>query len=198
MLSDWSIFHFRQVEKRKKPECDGCKDDSNNSKCCACSVCGGKQDPDKQILCDECDMAFHIWCLDPPLIDVPDEDDWCVFFLYRNECGLDLVTFRYCPQCKTDVSEVIKAGEKPRLSKKKANMVSKKQETKRHWGKVGLSLGRVHRWMGKGCCMLELVFHPPRGWHVSDVRRYAPLFPLITLAPSPGYQSDLCGSSVFK
>ena len=44
---------------------------------------------------------------------------------------------RYCPQCKTDVSEVIQAGEKLRMSKKKANMVSKKQETNRDWGKVG-------------------------------------------------------------
>ena len=44
---------------------------------------------------------------------------------------------RYCPQCKTDVSEVIKAGEKLRPSKKKASKVSKKQESNRDWGKVG-------------------------------------------------------------
>ena len=69
-----------EVEKRKKkPDCDRCKDDRDKKcKSCACSVCGGKQDPDKQILCDECDMAFHLWCLDPPLTDVPDDEDWCV------------------------------------------------------------------------------------------------------------------------
>ena len=44
---------------------------------------------------------------------------------------------RYCPQCKTDVSEVVRAGEKLRMSKKKANMVSNKQKTNRDWGKVG-------------------------------------------------------------
>lgn len=97
------------MEKRKKPDCDHCK------KFCACSICGGKQHHDKQILCDECDMAYHLWCLDPPLTDLPDDEDW------------------YCPQCKTDVSEVIKAGDTLRLSKK----ASKKQETHRDWGKVG-------------------------------------------------------------
>ena len=66
-------------KRKKKPDCDRCKDDREKKcKFCACSVCGGKQEPDKQILCDECDMAFHLWCLDPPLTDVPDEDDWCV------------------------------------------------------------------------------------------------------------------------
>ena len=66
-------------KRQKKPDCDRCKDDREKKcKFCACSVCGGKQEPDKQILCDECDTAFHLWCLDPPLTDVPDEDDWCV------------------------------------------------------------------------------------------------------------------------
>ncbi|KAL5500356.1 hypothetical protein EMCRGX_G011903 [Ephydatia muelleri] len=58
-------------------------------------------------------QAERFSCLDPPFTDVPDDEDW------------------YCPQCKTDVLEVIKAGEKLRLSKKKAKMVSKKQETNR-------------------------------------------------------------------
>jgi hypothetical protein len=43
---------------------------------------------------------------------------------------------RYCSECKTDTSEVIGAGEKLRLSKKKANMQSKKGDTTRDWGKV--------------------------------------------------------------
>ncbi len=56
-----------------------CQDNpSRRCKHCACSVCGGKNDPDKQILCDECDMAFHLWCLTPPLEIVPESDDWWV------------------------------------------------------------------------------------------------------------------------
>ena len=48
---------------------------------------------------------------------------------------------RYCPSCKTDSSEVIGAGEKMRLTKKKANMKSKKNECNRDWGKVGGASG---------------------------------------------------------
>ena len=41
-------------------------------------MCGVKQDPDKQLLCDECDMAFHIYCLNPPLSTIPEDEDWSV------------------------------------------------------------------------------------------------------------------------
>ena len=44
---------------------------------------------------------------------------------------------RYCPDCKTNAGEVIQAGEKMRLTKKKANMQSKKGTCQRDWGKVG-------------------------------------------------------------
>ena len=44
---------------------------------------------------------------------------------------------RYCPECKNDSTEVIAAGEKLRFSKKKSNMMSKKSECNRDWGKVG-------------------------------------------------------------
>ena len=65
------------VTRMKKPDCDWCKDNPRRKcKHCACSVCGGKNDPDKQILCDECDMAYHLWCLSPPLETVPDVDEW--------------------------------------------------------------------------------------------------------------------------
>ena len=43
---------------------------------------------------------------------------------------------RYCPECKNDSTEVIAAGEKLRFSKKKSNMMSKKSECNRDWGKV--------------------------------------------------------------
>ena len=63
--------------RKKKPDCDWCKDNSRRKcKHCACSVCGGKDSPDKQILCDECDMAYHLWCLFPALESIPDVDEW--------------------------------------------------------------------------------------------------------------------------
>ena len=97
------------------------------------------------------------------------------------------------------MSEVIKAGEKLRLSKKKANMVSKKQETNRDWGKVGFGVWvGTAGWGVRAVAGLSAGSPPPRAWHVLDVRRCAPLSPPITLGPSPGYQWDLCGSSVSK
>lgn len=59
------------------PSCKHCKDDERKlCRMCACHMCGGKQDPDKQLMCDECDMAFHIYCLRPPLSSVPPEEEW--------------------------------------------------------------------------------------------------------------------------
>ena len=51
--------------------------------------------------------------------------------------------YRYCPSCKTDCSEVINAGEKMRLSKKKAGMTSNKQGCNRDWGKGMACVGRT-------------------------------------------------------
>lgn len=59
------------------PECKRCKDDpKKNCQWCNCHICGIKQDPDKQLLCDECDMAFHTYCLNPPLTSIPEDEDW--------------------------------------------------------------------------------------------------------------------------
>ncbi|XP_069815528.1 E3 ubiquitin-protein ligase UHRF1-like [Dendropsophus ebraccatus] len=107
------------------PQCRLCKDDPK-TKCrmCACHACGGKQDPEKQLLCDECDKALHIYCLDPPLSALPDVDDW------------------YCPDCRNDTSEVVLAGEKLKESKKKAKMASASSSSHRDWGKGMACVGR--------------------------------------------------------
>ncbi|NXI32676.1 UHRF1 ligase, partial [Sterrhoptilus dennistouni] len=105
-------------KRQSGPVCKACKDNPNKTcRVCACHICGGKQDPDKQLMCDECDMAFHIYCLDPPLSRIPDED-W------------------YCPECRNDASEVVLAGEKLKESKKKQKMASANSSSRRDWGKV--------------------------------------------------------------
>lgn len=43
---------------------------------------------------------------------------------------------RYCPTCKNDTSQVVKAGEKLKESKKKSKMASATATTSRDWGKV--------------------------------------------------------------
>ncbi|XP_055036295.1 E3 ubiquitin-protein ligase UHRF2 [Misgurnus anguillicaudatus] len=113
--------------KRKSgPECKHCKADPDvECRFCSCCVCGGKQDAHMQLLCDECNMAFHIYCLNPPLSAIPEDEDW------------------YCPTCKNDSSEVVKAGEKLKTSKKKAKMPSATTESHRDWGKGMACVGRT-------------------------------------------------------
>uniref|UniRef100_A0A8C8M1T4 E3 ubiquitin-protein ligase UHRF n=1 Tax=Oncorhynchus tshawytscha TaxID=74940 RepID=A0A8C8M1T4_ONCTS len=115
-----------QFKRKSGPECKHCKTDPE-SECrfCSCCVCGGKQDAHMQLLCDECNMAFHIYCLNPPLATIPDDEDW------------------YCPTCKNDTSEVVKAGEKLKASKKKAKMPSAHTESQRDWGKGMACVGRT-------------------------------------------------------
>uniref|UniRef100_A0A667XGV9 E3 ubiquitin-protein ligase UHRF n=1 Tax=Myripristis murdjan TaxID=586833 RepID=A0A667XGV9_9TELE len=108
------------------PECKHCKDNPNkNCRWCNCHICGIKQDPDKQLLCDECDMAFHTYCLNPPLTSIPEDEDW------------------YCPGCRNDASEVVLAGEKLKESKKKAKMASASSSSQRDWGKGMACVGRT-------------------------------------------------------
>ncbi|KAK6494512.1 E3 ubiquitin-protein ligase UHRF2-like [Huso huso] len=115
-----------QFKRKSGPECKHCKADPD-SECrfCSCCVCGGKQDAHMQLLCDECNMAFHIYCLNPPLSRIPEDEDW------------------YCPTCKNDTSEVVKAGEKLKQSKKKAKMPSAHTESQRDWGKGMACVGRT-------------------------------------------------------
>ncbi|NXY89855.1 UHRF1 ligase, partial [Alcedo cyanopectus] len=108
------------------PVCKACKDNPNKTcRVCACHICGGKQDPDKQLMCDECDMAFHIYCLSPPLSSIPEDEDW------------------YCPECRNDTSEVVLAGEKLKESKKKQKMASANSSSRRDWGKGMACVGRT-------------------------------------------------------
>ncbi|XP_076135214.1 E3 ubiquitin-protein ligase UHRF1 [Alosa pseudoharengus] len=114
------------LKRSNGPECKHCKDNpSKNCRWCNCHVCGVKQDPDKQLLCDECDMAFHTYCLNPPLESIPEDEDW------------------YCPDCRNDVNEVVLAGEKLKESKKKSKMASANSSSQRDWGKGMACVGRT-------------------------------------------------------
>ncbi|XP_066501974.1 E3 ubiquitin-protein ligase UHRF2-like [Hoplias malabaricus] len=115
-----------QFKRKSGPECKHCKADPDaECRFCSCCVCGGKQDAHMQLLCDECNMAFHLYCLNPPLSTIPDDEDW------------------YCPTCKNDTSEVVKAGEKLKTSKKKAKMPSATNGSQRDWGKGMACVGRT-------------------------------------------------------
>lgn len=36
-----------------------------------CEACGDACDPARLLLCDDCDISYHTYCLDPPLLMVP-------------------------------------------------------------------------------------------------------------------------------
>lgn len=128
-----------QFKRKSGPECKHCKADPDTEcRFCSCCVCGGKQDAHMQLLCDECNMAFHIYCLNPPLSTIPDDEDW------------------YCPTCKNDTSEVVKAGEKLKASKKKAKMPSATTESQRDWGKGMACVGRT-----KECTIVPRTHYGP-------------------------------------
>ena len=42
-----------------------------------CSICKSSSNPERTLLCDSCDRAFHIDCLRPPLSAVPPGDWYC-------------------------------------------------------------------------------------------------------------------------
>lgn len=73
------------------PDCEDCGDNSD-MKCrsCGCKVCAGKEEENTLLICDECDDMFHMKCLNPPLLELPQEPHW------------------YCPECKLDENEIVK------------------------------------------------------------------------------------------
>ncbi|VVC41491.1 Zinc finger, PHD-type,Zinc finger, RING-type,Zinc finger, FYVE/PHD-type,Ubiquitin-related [Cinara cedri] len=123
---DDKIIQTEPVTLRVGPlMCITCRD-NKEKKCkeCGCHICGLKDNEDTQILCDECNSSYHIACLTPPLKEIP-IDDW------------------YCPTCKNDENEIVKAGEKLKASKKKPpiNMST----SKRDWGKGMACVGRTKK-----------------------------------------------------
>ncbi|UYV81210.1 KMT2D [Cordylochernes scorpioides] len=55
--------------------------------CTVCEGCGKPHDEGRLLLCDDCDISYHTYCLDPPLEEVPPGNwkcKWCVVCL---QCG---------------------------------------------------------------------------------------------------------------
>lgn len=74
------------------------------------------------ILCDECNTGYHLFCLEPALDKLPDED-W------------------YCPNCRRNPEDVIAPGKAKQLHK------ANRSKTKRDWGRgmacVGKQLDKI-------------------------------------------------------
>lgn len=77
LIVKYCVCNVSCVSGKSGPECKHCKADPDaECRFCSCCVCGGKQDAHMQLLCDECNMAFHIYCLNPPLSSIPEDEDW--------------------------------------------------------------------------------------------------------------------------
>lgn len=53
-----------------------------------CEICSAGHCEDKIILCDRCDKGFHLFCLSPPLDDVPDGEWICPHCIQRDSDNL--------------------------------------------------------------------------------------------------------------
>ena len=106
------------VVRKHPPKCEACMDNPKK-KCkeCGCAKCGGKNDPDSILICDECQRGYHLKCIG--LKTIPEDDEW------------------YCPECK-NVDDIVKAGEKQKDGKKMKKMASKAELQRRFfedfWG----------------------------------------------------------------
>ena len=117
-----------ELDKEPDPAeqlCKKCKKDPER-KCkeCGCFICQSKEDAEKQLFCEECEYSTHMYCLDPPLEEIPD-DDW------------------YCPLCKNDESEIVGKGQMVKYSNARAKMPSRQKMIKRDWGRGMATAGRT-------------------------------------------------------
>jgi len=71
------------TKRESAPYCQQCHDNPRRKcKYCGCRECGCKDNPDQQIMCDECDLPYHLYCLNPPLTALPDSEEWQVFSFF--------------------------------------------------------------------------------------------------------------------
>ncbi|RDW85413.1 hypothetical protein BP5796_03738 [Coleophoma crateriformis] len=153
------------------------------SKCyeCGCAQCGVKDDSQDNIVCEECDLWYHWQCLDPPLVQLP-EDSW------------------YCPRCRNVHDTVILPGRKgmDSLSNKKVksgkggsgmgNVGHPKKCTivpPNHRGPIpGIEVGQS--WRYRACCGGDGVHRPP----IAGIAGSASGGGAVSIVLSDGYPED--------
>ncbi|XP_023326891.1 E3 ubiquitin-protein ligase UHRF1 [Eurytemora carolleeae] len=110
----------RVVPRKHTIECEACEDvEKKKCKECGCNNCGKKKNPETMIICDECQLNFHLQCIG--MSELPDDDF-------------------YCSNCKrTDTT--IKPGDKL-INKKLKNAPSQNKDCKRDWGRGFACAGR--------------------------------------------------------
>ena len=71
---------------------DECIDWAQSPENIRCSVCRKKKDAEKMLICDDCEKAYHTYCLKPKIKTIPTGDWFCkVIFVkfYTGVCRKD-------------------------------------------------------------------------------------------------------------
>lgn len=58
-----------------------------------CEICGSCDREDRMLLCDGCDLGFHLECLNPPLQDIPAGYWYCEGCSSSDEANDDIDVF---------------------------------------------------------------------------------------------------------
>jgi hypothetical protein len=74
---DENFFEFDEDNNTNGEELRTAKTAQASTIITACRVCSKSDRPDVLLLCDDCDDAYHLECLRPQLLSVPDGDWYC-------------------------------------------------------------------------------------------------------------------------
>ncbi|PKY23636.1 hypothetical protein RhiirB3_532355 [Rhizophagus irregularis] len=139
---------LNNFEQEEEYFCTLCENKKKKCKHCGCNICGGKDDDEHTIVCDECQYYFHFYCLSPQITELPNEE-W------------------YCQDCKHKNVGVVLAGQSLDLeNSKKSKMPSATQKKK--WGGGMACVG-----LSKKCEIVEPdYFGPIPGVPVGSLWKY--------------------------
>ncbi|OAF66395.1 hypothetical protein A3Q56_05877 [Intoshia linei] len=56
--------------------------------CKTCWVCKLSDNDEKMLFCDGCDRGYHMYCLNPPMENPPDEK-WICLLCYKNQSNMN-------------------------------------------------------------------------------------------------------------
>lgn len=109
----------------------------------ACCVCSKTDRPESLLLCDDCDDAYHLECLKPALLSVPDGDWYCPLCEHK----------RLCDSLVEKLIQLIKEHEE--LEVKRTQCMSKRSN---RLANVTLNLDRMVKRSTKKRCTNGIVY----------------------------------------
>jgi len=77
-----------------------------------CEICQEHTNPHQMLACDGCDKGFHLFCLTPPLKEIPDDDWFCLPCSSKTEDG-DRVDEEATEEIQIDAAAARAAAEGP-------------------------------------------------------------------------------------